>query len=96
MRAKFSFDSKDDSSLSFKKGDVLLVLSALPSGWLDGLNQGGERGWYVYHEWGRCRYSHVAHRALLEPQNTIRKSSKHRLYHLALMHYLLLGSPQIM
>ncbi|TPX39964.1 hypothetical protein SeLEV6574_g06897 [Synchytrium endobioticum] len=47
VRAKFDYLSTDDSSLSFKKGDVLLFLSCIASsGWIDGLNQAGERGWF--------------------------------------------------
>lgn len=45
VQAQYSFTSPDNSSLSFTKGDMIEVLTQLPSGWWDGL-LGEERGWF--------------------------------------------------
>ncbi|RIA92760.1 ras guanine nucleotide exchange factor domain-containing protein [Glomus cerebriforme] len=45
VKALYDFDSKDTSSLSFKKNDIIQVLTQLESGWWDGLCN-GERGWF--------------------------------------------------
>ncbi|KAK9765475.1 hypothetical protein K7432_006160 [Basidiobolus ranarum] len=45
VRALYDFDSTDDSSLKFKKGDVIEVITQLDSGWWDGLCN-GIRGWF--------------------------------------------------
>lgn len=44
-RALYDYQSQDDSSLSFHKGDVIEVLTRLETGWWDGL-LGDERGWF--------------------------------------------------
>jgi son of sevenless len=44
-RALYDYQSTDDSSLSFRKGDIIEVLTRLDSGWWDGL-LGDERGWF--------------------------------------------------
>ncbi|CAG8579779.1 2402_t:CDS:2, partial [Funneliformis caledonium] len=45
VRALYDFDSKDKSSLSFKKDDIIQVLTRLESGWWDGFCK-NERGWF--------------------------------------------------
>ncbi|KAF7732081.1 hypothetical protein EC973_006336 [Apophysomyces ossiformis] len=45
VQALYSFKSNDPSSLSFKRGDCIEVLTKLPSGWWDGWCN-GERGWF--------------------------------------------------
>ncbi|CAI2171814.1 16221_t:CDS:2, partial [Funneliformis geosporum] len=45
VRALYDFDSKDNSSLSFKKDDIIQVLTRLESGWWDGVCN-NERGWF--------------------------------------------------
>ncbi|EMD39992.1 hypothetical protein CERSUDRAFT_112236 [Gelatoporia subvermispora B] len=44
-RALYDYKTTDASSLSFRKGDVIEVLTQLESGWWDGL-LGDERGWF--------------------------------------------------
>ena len=44
--AIFDYDGTDDSTLSFRKGDILTVLSVAENGWVDGIRQ-GRRGWYA-------------------------------------------------
>ena len=44
-RALYDYQSDDPSSLSFKKGDIIEVLTRLDSGWWDGLLN-DERGWF--------------------------------------------------
>ncbi|PFH53392.1 hypothetical protein AMATHDRAFT_1447 [Amanita thiersii Skay4041] len=44
-RALYDYDSQDSSALSFRRGDIIEVLSQQPSGWWDGL-LGDERGWF--------------------------------------------------
>lgn len=44
-RALYDYESRDASSLSFRKGDVIEVLTQLDSGWWDGLLN-DERGWF--------------------------------------------------
>jgi len=45
VEAKFDFNGQDESQLSFKKGDIIKVISRLDSGWWDGVCN-GERGWF--------------------------------------------------
>lgn len=44
-RALYDYDAQDASALSFRRGDVIEILSKQPSGWWDGL-LGDERGWF--------------------------------------------------
>ena len=44
-RALYDYQTNDNSSLSFRRGDIIEVLTQLPSGWWDGL-LGDERGWF--------------------------------------------------
>jgi son of sevenless len=44
-RAKYDYQSTDDASLSFRRGDIIEVLTRLETGWWDGL-LGEERGWF--------------------------------------------------
>lgn len=44
-RALYDYQSSDNSSLSFFRGDIIEVLTQLESGWWDGLI-GEERGWF--------------------------------------------------
>lgn len=46
VQADYPFTSPDGSALSFRRGDVIEVLTQLDSGWWDGLLVGGERGWF--------------------------------------------------
>lgn len=46
VRALYSYSSEKAHSLSFQKGDVLRVLLKLESGWWDGVNAQGQRGWF--------------------------------------------------
>lgn len=45
-RALYDFQTDDASSLSFRKGDIIEVLTRLDSGWWDGLLGPDERGWF--------------------------------------------------
>jgi len=44
-RALFDYQTDNDSSLSFRRDDIIEVLTRLESGWWDGL-LGQERGWF--------------------------------------------------
>lgn len=44
-RALYDYQTQDSSSLSFRKNDIIEVLTQLESGWWDGL-LGDERGWF--------------------------------------------------
>jgi son of sevenless-like protein len=44
-RAKYDYQSADDASLSFRRGDIIEVLTRLETGWWDGL-LGEDRGWF--------------------------------------------------
>lgn len=44
-RALYDFEAQDGSALSFRRGDVMEVLTQEPSGWWDGLLR-DERGWF--------------------------------------------------
>jgi son of sevenless-like protein len=44
-RALYDYQKQDSSSLSFRRNDVIEVLTRLESGWWDGL-LGDERGWF--------------------------------------------------
>ncbi|BGP25178.1 cell division control protein Cdc25 [Rhodotorula toruloides] len=47
VRALYSYNGADSSSLSFRQGDIIEVLSTLESGWWDGVVlQWGVRGWF--------------------------------------------------
>jgi son of sevenless-like protein len=45
VRALYDYQSTDASSLSFRRGDLIEVLTQLESGWWDGLLD-EERGWF--------------------------------------------------
>lgn len=45
VRAQYDFSSPDASALAFVQGDIIEVLTQLPSGWWDGLLD-GVRGWF--------------------------------------------------
>lgn len=45
VRALYDFEATDESALSFNTGDVIEVLTMLPSGWWDGM-LGNNRGWF--------------------------------------------------
>ena len=45
VRAMYDYESTDDSSLTFSRGDIVEVLTQLESGWWDGLID-TERGWF--------------------------------------------------
>jgi len=44
-RALYEYDAQDPSALSFRRGDIIEILTQQPSGWWDGL-LGDERGWF--------------------------------------------------
>lgn len=44
-RALYDYDAQDASALSFRRNDIIEVLTQQPSGWWDGL-LGEERGWF--------------------------------------------------
>ena len=44
-KALYDYQTNDASSLSFRRGDIIEVLTRLESGWWDGL-LGDERGWF--------------------------------------------------
>ncbi|KAF9464143.1 ras guanine nucleotide exchange factor domain-containing protein [Collybia nuda] len=44
-RALYDYDAQDASALSFRRNDIIEVLTQQPSGWWDGL-LGDERGWF--------------------------------------------------
>jgi son of sevenless len=44
-RALYDYESDDSSSLPFREGDIIEVLTRLDSGWWDGLLH-DERGWF--------------------------------------------------
>ncbi|KDN46450.1 hypothetical protein K437DRAFT_107336 [Tilletiaria anomala UBC 951] len=46
VRALYDFSSEDSSSLSFRKGALIEVLTQLESGWWDGLLGNDVRGWF--------------------------------------------------
>ncbi|KAN0064766.1 cell division cycle-related protein [Thecaphora frezii] len=46
VRALYDFESSDTSSLSFRKGAIIEVLTQLESGWWDGLMDNDVRGWF--------------------------------------------------
>lgn len=45
VRALYDYSGGEESALSFRKGDIIQVLTQLESGWWDGLCN-GERGWF--------------------------------------------------
>ncbi|KAF5345546.1 hypothetical protein D9758_012020 [Tetrapyrgos nigripes] len=44
-RALYDYEAQDASALSFRRGDIIEILTQQPSGWWDGL-LGDERGWF--------------------------------------------------
>lgn len=47
VRALYDFEQVNKAcSLKFKKGDIIKVIVKLESGWWDGVNSKGERGWF--------------------------------------------------
>jgi son of sevenless-like protein len=44
-RALYDYDAQDPSALSFRRNDIIEILTRQPSGWWDGL-LGDERGWF--------------------------------------------------
>lgn len=46
VQAAFKFSSEKSHSLSFNVGDTIRVLLKLESGWWDGVNPQGQRGWF--------------------------------------------------
>lgn len=44
-RALYDYEAQDPSALSFRRDDIIEVLTQQPSGWWDGL-LGKERGWF--------------------------------------------------
>ncbi|CAA7261462.1 unnamed protein product [Cyclocybe aegerita] len=44
-RALYDYEAQDASALSFRRGDIIEILTQQPSGWWDGL-LGEERGWF--------------------------------------------------
>ena len=45
MRALYDYDADDRTSLSFRRGDIIQVITQLESGWWDGVIN-GVRGWF--------------------------------------------------
>lgn len=45
VRALYNYDADDQTSLSFRQGDVIQVITQLESGWWDGVIN-GVRGWF--------------------------------------------------
>lgn len=45
VRALYDYDADDRTSLSFRQGDVIQVITQLESGWWDGIIR-GVRGWF--------------------------------------------------
>ncbi|KAI0345715.1 ras GEF [Trametopsis cervina] len=45
-RALYDYQTNDASSLSFRRGDIIEVLTRLDSGWWDGLLGPDDRGWF--------------------------------------------------
>lgn len=45
MRALYDYDADDRTSLSFRQGDIIQVITQLESGWWDGVIN-GVRGWF--------------------------------------------------
>ena len=45
VRALYDYDADDQTSLSFRQGDIIQVLTQLESGWWDGV-MNGHRGWF--------------------------------------------------
>ena len=44
--ALYPFSSDKPHSLAFNRGDVINVVAKYPSGWWDGMNPNGDRGWF--------------------------------------------------
>lgn len=45
VRALYDYDADDRTSLSFRQGDLIQVITQLESGWWDGVIH-GVRGWF--------------------------------------------------
>jgi son of sevenless-like protein len=45
VRALYDYDADDRTSLSFRQGDIIQVITQLESGWWDGVIN-GVRGWF--------------------------------------------------
>ena len=45
VRALYDYDADDRTSLSFRQGDIIQVITQLESGWWDGVIH-GVRGWF--------------------------------------------------
>jgi son of sevenless-like protein len=45
VRALYNYDKEDRTSLSFRRGDIIRVITESESGWWDGVNN-GVRGWF--------------------------------------------------
>lgn len=47
VRAKYDYTSEGENTvISLREGELLRVVSKLESGWWDGLNSEGKRGWF--------------------------------------------------
>ncbi|TID22939.1 putative CDC25 protein [Venturia nashicola] len=47
VRAKYDYTSENESTaIDLRKGELLRVVTKLESGWWDGLNSKGQRGWF--------------------------------------------------
>jgi son of sevenless len=46
VRALYDYDADDHTSLSFRQGDIIQVITQLESGWWDGVIGGVQRGWF--------------------------------------------------
>jgi son of sevenless len=54
-RAKYDYTTDEDTSiLKFHAGDRIQVIMTLESGWWDGVNGKGERGWIPSNYFERC------------------------------------------
>lgn len=88
-RALYDYQTNDASSLSFRKNDIIEVLTQLESGWWDGL-LGDERGWFpsnyvstISDEEAEVALSHYEQQALQHHQlQQVRETSQERNGHL--------------
>ena len=46
VRAMYDYDADDQTSLSFRRNDIIQVLNQLESGWWDGVINNSVRGWF--------------------------------------------------
>lgn len=84
-RALYDYQTNDASSLSFRKNDIIEVLTQLESGWWDGL-LGDERGWFpsnyvttISDEEAELALAHYEQQAL---HQQVRETSQERGGHL--------------